>query len=104
MWSVGFDDFAEERFRITLAEEQGPERRCNRESLWPSGEALSWRAEGRQFDSASALFSLQKLWSVDTVFVTLSLTFNETFQWLSPLPILRSRTRRSPDYRHVLDF
>ena len=70
MWSVGFDDFAEERFRITLAEEQGPERRCNRESLWPSGEALSWRAEGRQFDSASALFSLQKLWSVNTIMLS----------------------------------
>ena len=38
-----------------------------REPVWPSGKALGWQAEGPQFESASALLSLQKLWSVDTV-------------------------------------
>ena len=38
------------------------------ESVWPSGKALSWQAEGPRFESALALLSLQKLWSVDTVF------------------------------------
>ena len=36
------------------------------EPVWPSGKALGWSA-GLQFDSAAALLSLQKLWSVDTV-------------------------------------
>ena len=35
-------------------------------SVWPSGKALGWEA-GPRFDSASALLSLQKLGSVDTV-------------------------------------
>ena len=35
-------------------------------------------AEGPRFDSDCALFSLQKLWFVDTVFVTLLLTINGT--------------------------
>ena len=39
--------------------------RC--EPAWPSGKALVWKAEGPRFESASALLSLQKLWSVDTV-------------------------------------
>ena len=38
-----------------------------REPLWPSGKAYGWQAEGPRFESASALLSLQKLWSVDTV-------------------------------------
>ena len=33
-------------------------------------------------------FSSKRLWFVDTVFVTLSLTINETLKWLSSLPIL----------------
>ena len=33
------------------------------EPVWPSGKA----SEGPRFESASALLSLQKLWSVDTV-------------------------------------
>ena len=37
------------------------------EPVWPSGKALGWQAEGLRFESASALLSLQKLWSVDTV-------------------------------------
>ena len=37
------------------------------EPVWPSGKALGWKAEGLRFESASALLSLQKLWSVDTV-------------------------------------
>ena len=39
------------------------------ESVWPStsSKALGWEAEGPWFESASALLSLQKLWSVDTV-------------------------------------
>ena len=36
--------------------------------VWPSGKALGWQAKGLRFESASALLSLQKLWSVDTVF------------------------------------
>ena len=54
---------------------------CSRtrgEPVWPSGKAL---AEGPRFDSTSALLSLQKLWSVDTVFVVLFLTVNETLRW-----------------------
>ena len=35
--------------------------------VWPSGKALGWYAEGPRFEPASALLSLQKLWSVDTV-------------------------------------
>ena len=38
------------------------------EPIWPRGKALGWKAEGPRFESASALLSLQKLWSVDTVF------------------------------------
>ena len=38
------------------------------EPVWPSGKmALVWQAEEPRFESASALLSLQKLWSVDTV-------------------------------------
>ena len=37
------------------------------ELVWPSGKALGWYAEGPRFESTSALLSLQKLWSVDTV-------------------------------------
>ena len=40
------------------------------------------------FDSASALLSLQTLWFMDTVVVTLPLTVNETLKWLPQLPIL----------------
>ena len=46
---------------------------------------------GKQKDlgSISLLFSsLERLWSVNTVFVTLSLTVNKTLKWLSSLPIL----------------
>ena len=39
----------------------------NCEPVWPSGQALGWKAEVPRFESASALLSLQKLWSVDTV-------------------------------------
>ena len=38
-----------------------------REPVWPSVKALGWQAEGPRFESASALLSLPKLWSVDTV-------------------------------------
>ena len=41
------------------------QRAC--EPVWPSGKALGWWAEGPRFESASALLSLQKLWSVDAV-------------------------------------
>ena len=34
---------------------------------WPSGKALGWQAEVPRLETASALLSLQKLWSVDTV-------------------------------------
>ena len=37
------------------------------EPVWSSGKALGWQAEGPRFESASALLSLQKLWSVDIV-------------------------------------
>ena len=40
-------------------------RKC--EPVWPSGKALGWQAEEPRFESASALLSLQELWSVDTV-------------------------------------
>jgi len=39
----------------------------HREPVWPSGKVLGWQAEGPRFESASALLSLQQLWSVDTV-------------------------------------
>ena len=38
-----------------------------REPVWPSGKAVGWEAEGPQFEFASAVLSLQHLWSVDTV-------------------------------------
>ena len=41
--------------------------RAQVEPAWPSGKAFGWWAEGPRFDSTSALLSLQKLWSVDTV-------------------------------------
>ena len=57
------------------------------EPVWPSGKALGWKAEGFRFESTSVLLSLQKLWSVDTVlFVTLSLTVNETLKCFLSLP------------------
>ena len=59
--------------------EAGCRRRGGYEPVWPSGKA------GPRFESASALLSLQKLWSVDAVFVALSLTINETLKWLSSL-------------------
>ena len=37
------------------------------EPVWPNGKALGRQAEGFRFDSASALLSLPKLLSVDTV-------------------------------------
>ena len=37
-----------------------------REPVWPSGKVVGWKAEGRWFDTASALLSLQMLWFVDT--------------------------------------
>ena len=51
--------------------------------VWPSGKALGWYTEGHRFESASAVLSLQKLWSVDTCLVNLSLTINKTLKWLS---------------------
>ena len=35
------------------------------EPVWHSGKALGWQPEGPRFESASALLSRQKLWSVD---------------------------------------
>ena len=37
------------------------------EPVWSSSKALGLEAEGPRFESASALLSLQKLWSVDIV-------------------------------------
>ena len=56
-----------------------------REPVWLSGKALRDlnAAVGPRFESASALFSLQKLLAVDTLIVTLSFTMNETFKWLA---------------------
>ena len=96
-----------ERETITNAPLSPP--KC--EPVWPSGKALGWWAEGPRFESASALSSLQTLWSVDTGLwlcpsqlmklacdfvphnwwnwlVTLSLTIDETLKCLSLLPIL----------------
>ena len=42
---------------------------CLGEPVWPSGKALGWYAEGPRFESAPALLSLEKLWSVDTVLI-----------------------------------
>ena len=39
----------------------------DREPVWPSGKTLGWQAEGRRFESALALISLQELWFVDTI-------------------------------------
>ena len=53
-----------------------------REPIWPSGKALGWYAEGPQFDTASALLSLQKgcgLWTLSCP--------TETLKWLSSPPI-----------------
>ena len=58
------------------------------EPVWPSGKVLGWWTGTHWFESASALLSLQKLWSVDTVLWLLSLTINGTLKSLSPLPIL----------------
>ena len=38
-----------------------------REPVWPSGKTLGWKQWDLGSKSASALLSLQKLWSVDTV-------------------------------------
>ena len=37
------------------------------EPVWPSSKVLGWEEEGPRFESASALLSLQKLWSLDAV-------------------------------------
>ena len=55
------------------------------ESVWPSGMPSKPRP---RFDSASVLLSLQNLCFIHTVFVTLPLRINETFNCLLPLPIL----------------
>ena len=63
------------------------------EPVWPNGKPLGWQAEGPRFDSASALLSLQKLWSVDSL-VTFSLTIDD---------LRKSRGQHSvSDYRHGL--
>ena len=54
-----------------------------REPVWPSGKALGWYAQGPRFEFASALLSLQKLWSLDSL-VSLSLTVNETLKFSHP--------------------
>ena len=41
--------------------------RCSNERCGLAVRALGWYAEGPRFESASALHSFQKLWSVDTV-------------------------------------
>ena len=49
------------------------------EPVWPSDKAIwGWYAGRPRFDSASAVLSLQKVWFMDTVFVTLPLTIYET--------------------------
>ena len=58
-----------------------------REPVWPSGKTSGLYAEEPQFESASALLSLQKLSYADSL-VTLSHTINETLKWFSSLPIL----------------
>ena len=64
------------------------EKSTSCETVWPSGKALGWQAEGPWFKSALALLSLQKLWFMDTVFVILLPTVNDTLKWLSSLPAL----------------
>ena len=57
------------------------------EPSWPSGKATVKLVSRRTW--VRFLFgSLQTLWSVDTVFVTLPLTMNGTLKRLSSLPIL----------------
>ena len=57
------------------------------EPSWPSGKATVKLVSRRTW--VRFLFgSLQTLWSVDTVFVTLPLTMNGTLKQLSSLPIL----------------
>ena len=58
-----------------------------REPVWPRG-----RAVGPRFDTASALRSLQKVVVCGHGLVTWSLTINETFKWLSSLPILMQKS------------
>ena len=51
------------------------------------------KAERPRFESASALLSLQKSWSVDSL-VTLSLIINKALKWLSSLPTLMQESSR----------
>ena len=59
-----------------------------------AAKALDWWAEGPRFEPASALLALQKLWSVHTALSRCppppphTHTLNETFKWLSSLPML----------------
>ena len=50
------------------------------EPVWPSGKALASEAEGPRFESASALFSLEKVVDCGHPLVTLPLTITETLQ------------------------
>ena len=60
---------------------------CRRSFVLHWAGPLFQSSEGPRFESASALLSLQKLWSVDSL-VIVSFTINETLKWLSSLPIL----------------
>ena len=73
-----------------------PDKGVTRELVWPSaGKALlpvgSREGPHRRFESAlvgSVSLQTEKLGSLDTaLFVTLTLTINETLKWLLPLPI-----------------
>ena len=59
------------------------QRSSRREPVWPSGNALDWKAEGLRFDSASATLSGHSL-------VTSSLTVKETLKLLPSLLIQES--------------
>ena len=62
------------------------------EPVWPSGKASDRVGFSRGTSNLLRLLSLQKMWSMDTVlFVTLSLTINETLKWLSSLLILMQK-------------
>ena len=53
------------------------------------------RYAGKQKDLGSILIrlsSIQRVWSLGTVFVTLPLTIDQTLKWLSSLPVLMKQS------------
>ena len=84
--------------------------RCSTcDPVLPSGKAIDWSANGPRFGSASALHSLQKLWSTGKLQTSLSSPFLPTLpDAAAPRkgnhPVLRSSIHRNSAISAVFDL